>query len=101
MTPMEIHPEAVLELEQTLQWYQSQSIAAAQGFLKAIEEAFFKINESPRRFPKVDTHHRSCNLLKYPFQIIYRHDEEKQFVVAIVHAKRRPGYWRSRFPVAP
>ena len=35
-------------------------------------------------------------LKKFPFRIVYRSIGDRVLVVAIAHAKRRPGYWRDR-----
>lgn len=96
MIEIEFHPEATQELEQAAAWYQERSDAAAKGFALAVDAAVNKISQKPERFPRVDQRHRASNLTKYPFQIIYRKEGEKIYVIAVAHAKRRPGYWRFR-----
>jgi len=89
-------PEATRELEASADWYAEQSSAAAHGFAIAVDTALRKIEENPERFLKVDRRHHACSLERYPFQIVFRHDGSTIYVVAIAHAKRRPGYWRAR-----
>jgi len=96
MIKIEFHPEATQELEQSAAWYQEKSNAAAKGFALAVDAAVNKISREPERFPRVDQRHQACNLTTYPFQIIYRQEGEAIYVIAVAHAKRRPGYWRSR-----
>ena len=96
MTVIDFHPEATLELEQSATWYQERSDAAAKGFALAADAAINQISKTPERFPRVDQQHRACNLTKYPFQIIFRQNGERIYIVAVAHAKRRPDYWRVR-----
>jgi hypothetical protein len=35
-------------------------------------------------------------LRKFPYLIVYRQAEEGIEIVALVHGRRRPGYWRER-----
>ncbi|MDA1052064.1 MAG: type II toxin-antitoxin system RelE/ParE family toxin [Planctomycetota bacterium] len=93
---IDFHPEATLELEESADWYAEQSQVAARGFALSVDRALKRISSDPERYPKVDQVHRSCNLARYPFQIIFRRNESLITVIAIAHAKRRPGYWRNR-----
>ena len=45
-------------------------------------------------WPRVE--HRACPVKRFPFRIVYRVVEGSVLVVAIAHAKRRPGYWKNR-----
>ncbi len=101
MIPIEIHPEASEELEQAVRWYQVRSIRAARRFVLAVDDAIHKIRETPNRFFQIDRRHRACNLSKFPFQIVFRDDDQKIVVIAVAHAKRRPSYWRHRSPTQP
>jgi plasmid stabilization system protein ParE len=96
MATIDFHPEAFDELEASAEWYLRRSEMAAKGFAVAVESALQKISDDPDRFPRVGHRCRACNLLSYPFQIVFRDDVERIFVVAVAHAKRRPGYWRGR-----
>ena len=101
MLRLELHPEATRELDDAATWYLTRSGVAAKGFALAVDVAIGKIRNDPDRFPRVDRRHRACNLENYPFQIIFRRNDERLFVVAVAHAKRRPGYWRSRLTGSP
>jgi len=35
-------------------------------------------------------------LHRFPFSIVYLDDPEVLTIVAVAHAKRKPGYWRRR-----
>lgn len=101
MLRIDFHPEATREVEDAAAWYLTRSDVAAKGFALAVDVAIGRISNDPDRFPRVDRRHRACNLENYPFQIIFRRHDEGLFVIAVAHAKRRPGYWRSRSAGSP
>ena len=37
-----------------------------------------------------------CPVKRFPFRIVFRVVENRILVVAVAHAKRRPGYWKDR-----
>jgi hypothetical protein len=34
--------------------------------------------------------------MRFPYGVIYRASKDRVDVIAIMHLKRRPGYWKSR-----
>jgi len=93
---VDFHPAATQELEKSADWYAERSLDAARGFAIEVDAALRKIEGDPARFPHIDERHQVCGVDRYPFQIVYRNDRGRLFVVAIAHAKRRPNYWRGR-----
>lgn len=93
---VDFHPEATAELEQSAGWYAERSGVAAQDFLVAVDLVITSIVDDPARFAKIDEVHRSSSVSRFPFQIVFRHDESRVVIIAVAHAKRRPGYWRQR-----
>ena len=90
------HPEATAELEASAGWYAERSPRAARDFCVAVDVALTSIEADPKRFVRIDDRHRSCSVRKFPFQIIFRCGDDRIHVIAVAHAKRRPGYWRDR-----
>lgn len=90
------HPEATVELEASADWYAERSPRAVRDFCVAVDVALASIEADPDRFVRIDDRHRSCSVQTFPFQIIFRHTEDRIHIVAVAHAKRRPGYWRDR-----
>lgn len=93
---VEFHPDATAELSESADWYAEHSSIAAQNFLVAIDVTVSSIVDDPARFAKIDSRHRSCSVAKFPFLIVFRHDHTLVEVIAVAHAKRRPGYWQGR-----
>jgi toxin ParE2 len=93
---IEFHPEAYAELEQSQAWYESQTAGLGGAFLDEFERAIDAIQESPSTWPAYEEGTQRFLLHRFPFAIIYRHDENTIQVLAVMHLHRRPGYWRHR-----
>jgi plasmid stabilization system protein ParE len=93
---IDLNPLAFEELKSSANWYSRRSPIAGQKFSIAVAEALKKISDDPDRFVKVDGRHCACRVLGFPFQIVFRIQENRVRVVAVAHAKRRLGYWKRR-----
>ncbi len=65
-------------------------------FLEAISRAIDRVSQSPGRWPRHLYDTRRYVLHKFPYSIIYIEILGGVKVIAIAHASRRPGYWKSR-----
>jgi plasmid stabilization system protein ParE len=68
----------------------------AQAFINAVEDAIFRIVESPTRWAVVDEDIRRCLTRKFPYGILYTIEEDYILIVAVMHCSREPGYWKER-----
>jgi plasmid stabilization system protein ParE len=93
---LEFHAGARRDFDQSFDWYARRSTRAATGFATAIDDAVAEIVENPERFPGTRAGCRYCSLKRYPFRIVFRHTHHRVVIVAVAHAKRRPGYWSKR-----
>jgi len=65
------HPEALAEYSDAVQYYAEQRTEIAQAFINAIEDAIFRIKESPNRYATIDEDIRRCMTKKFPYGILY------------------------------
>jgi len=93
---IEFLSEALEEFDEAFDWYAARSHAAAIGFASALEAVLDNIVSTLERFAKTYAKCRYGPLHRYPFCVVYYLHKNRITVVAIAHAKRRPGYWRSR-----
>ncbi|WP_428308607.1 type II toxin-antitoxin system RelE/ParE family toxin [Lacipirellula sp.] len=92
------HSEATAELEEALAWYAVRSPDAERKFAFAIDATLTQLAAAPERFAEVLPEVRGITVEKFPYQIVYRLVGETAVVLAVSHAKRRPGYWKRREP---
>ncbi len=84
------------EFDEAFNWYAARSHGAAIGFASALDHAIDKILADPKRFGRTYAKCQYCKLDRYPYCVIYFRADSEITIVAVAHAKRRPGYWRKR-----
>lgn len=101
MLPFRLLRQAERELDLARKWYDEQRYGLGLVFFDAYEDAVRHAQEFPdagsvisdaelsrtvRRFP----------LRGFPFHLVVSVVDETLVVIAIAHAKRKPGYWFER-----
>jgi plasmid stabilization system protein ParE len=96
LKPVRVLHQAEAEADKAFDWYEGQSESAASGFAAELRDAFLKIRKNPKLYPAYlhGTQHRILN--RYPFSVVYRELLDVIQIIAVAHAKRRPGYWKKR-----
>jgi toxin ParE1/3/4 len=90
------HEEASLEYDGAVEWYLERSDLTASKFVDAISRGMDMIVEAPHRWPAGSHGTRRFLLQRFPFAIVYRELPTAIQVLAIAHARRKPGYWKQR-----
>ncbi|MEP6636139.1 MAG: type II toxin-antitoxin system RelE/ParE family toxin [Acidobacteriota bacterium] len=93
---LEVHPEALSELERAKAWYDGQRPGLGESFFQEITAAISRIREAPDTWPEYRRGTRRFLVHRFPFAVIYSQRSTGLLVVAVMHLKRRPGYWTSR-----
>lgn len=96
MKTVSVHPEAEAETEGAFEWYWARSERAALGFNAELRDAFNTLQESPQACAPYGRGTRRVLLHRYPYFIVFRELPRTIQILAVAHAKRRPGYWRGR-----
>jgi toxin ParE1/3/4 len=90
------HPDAASELQGAYDWYLRRSEPSALALALEIDIAIERIAASPTRWPKLAGEIHRYLLKRFPFSLIYRIKHGEIQIVAVAHARRRPGYWQLR-----
>lgn len=93
---VDLHPEAIAEAQAAYRWYRNRNETAAEAFLAELDRAVEFISEGPMRWPVHIHGTRRFLLRRFPFGVVYRQVGEAVQVVAVAHARRKPGYWKDR-----
>ena len=91
-----VHPDAWSEIEAADDWYLQRSPEASASFMAAIYDAFERISDAPKRWPRYLFGTRRFVLHRFPFSISYLDGPSVVNFVAFAHSKRKPGYWKRR-----
>lgn len=93
---VQFHPEAVEEAAAAAQWYRERSTIAASAFLSEVDRAIESISERPEAWLPYMFGTRRFLLRRFPYFVVYRDAQESIQIVAVAHARRKPGYWKTR-----
>lgn len=91
-----VHPEAIAEARAAREWYHARNSEAAEAFMAELDRALQLLEEAPRGWPSYLAGTRRYLLRRFPFFLVCRETREGVQIVAVAHAKRRPGYWIGR-----
>jgi plasmid stabilization system protein ParE len=93
---LRIQAQARQEIDEAFDWYFKRSPEAADAFLTEIGAALKQIVSHPQLYPTYTKNTRRRLLEKYPYFVVFPAKKDMILIVAVTHAKRRPGYWRGR-----
>ena len=96
MKPVRVHPDAVAEADGAFEYLWDQSQSAALGFDAELRDAFSRLRSAPKMYAQYLHGTRRILLDRYPYSVVFRELPRKIEIIAIAHAKRRPGYWARR-----
>jgi plasmid stabilization system protein ParE len=90
------HPEASEEMLESAGFYESKSEGLGSDFLTAVEETTRRVLELPTLGRIERSNIRRRLVPGFPFAILYESHQDHIFIAAVMHQRRRPGYWRER-----
>ena len=88
--------EAREEMLEAAEYYESKAAGLGADFVSEVRRATQQVFSFPDAGSLVDAETRRCMVRRFPFGILYRIEPEQIVVVAVMHLRRRPGYWRDR-----
>jgi hypothetical protein len=92
-----LHPEAALEHEDQVAYYESRSSGLGRRYHAAFLSTVFRICDAPYRFKMVGTAGiRRVSMRGFPFAVFFREIDGIVQILAIAPHRRRPGYWTPR-----
>lgn len=98
---LRVLPEALVEIDETIAYYEEQQPGLGIAFFLEIEATLALATEMPGVGAPVHEAPEGQPIRKYvvhrfPFVVWVSDDGDDRVVVAVAHTRRRPGYWRHR-----
>jgi hypothetical protein len=90
------HSEAEDEFNAAIDYYESCEYGLGQDFALEVFSAIQKVINYPFAWPVVEEEVRRCFVNRFPFGIIYSIEQDEIFILALMHLRRRPDYWKDR-----
>lgn len=90
------HPDAEVEYVQAAEYYAAIDSSLGVRFYDEIERLIHQVRRQPDRFLRFSVPARRALSRQFPYSVVYLTEPDRIWIVAVMHAKRRPGYWRER-----
>jgi plasmid stabilization system protein ParE len=96
--PIRTNELASDEFREAVRWYEATRSGLGGEFFDAVAATVSLLETHPEIGTTIsaDGQTRRVLVARFPYQIVYRLRPTEIVIVAIAHAKRRPGYWKSR-----
>lgn len=90
--------EAQIDMDEIFEWYEAQKQNLGLKFLGEFDKVISKIVLNPYYAFCIEKDARSASLKIFPYEVIYRIDEEKKQIriIAIIHQHRNPRWTLER-----
>jgi plasmid stabilization system protein ParE len=89
-------PEADLDAQYAIRWYDERSRELGDDFLRKVNECIASVEKSPERYPVVHRQMRRALVERFPYEVIYEIENDEIIVHAIYHCARDPEVWKRR-----
>jgi len=93
------HAAAYEEMLEAARWYEKEA-ALGEPYLAAVERAVRQLQERPVGLlvPGLDPKLRVRRVFvqTFPYAVVFVDAGDEFIIVAVMHLRRRPGYWKKR-----
>lgn len=90
------HEDAEEEYASAAVYYERQVEDLGERFIEQVEATLARVLSAPLRPRCFENACRKLHVNRFPYALIYRVKADELQILALTHAKRRPGYWRER-----
>lgn len=90
------HPEAETEFLAAIDWYEERSVGWGTDFAAEIHAAIQRAIAMPLAWPRIDGDIRRVLAHRFPYGVLYAIDGRSIYILAVMHLRRQPDYWRAR-----
>jgi len=91
-----IHPEADTEFAEAVRYYAEIDPQLGCRFYREIERLIRAACDHPDCYFRFSPPARRVLSHEFPYSVVYLEQLDRVWIVAVMHSKRRPGYWRKR-----
>jgi toxin ParE1/3/4 len=90
------HPEAEAEFIDAIEYYEKHERGLGYDFSIEVHYAIQNIITYPTAWPILEDDIHRCLVNRFPFGVIYSIEKDKIFILAVMHLRRHPDYWKHR-----
>lgn len=90
--------QATEDFQTAVDYYNSERPGLGYEFANEIRTTLARINSFPEVWPVIDNGIRKCIVKRFPYALIYSIQNDLIVIIAVMHMKRKPGYWDNKKP---
>ena len=90
------HPEARQELRAAGQFYEGETVGLGRDLVQEVRAALGRLVEWPASGTPDGNDIRRVVLARFPFTVVYQVLDDAVEIVAVMHQRQEPGYWKHR-----
>jgi toxin ParE1/3/4 len=91
-----LHPDALQEFEEAVEHYLALSPDTASRFVDEFEAAVAFVRRNPEAAARIEGNVKRWNFRRFPYALIYQVVDNRLVILAVMHGRRDPDYWKSR-----
>ena len=98
MHNVDVHPDVYAEMEHSRAWYEERADGLGTEFLVEVDRSIETVREAPMIWPCGDEERgiRRYFVHRFPYGVVYRVSNQIIQIIAVMHLRRHPDYWRGR-----
>jgi len=95
---LKIDQEALLDIQEIIEWYNGQAQGIGVSFLKQITSQINSLKKTPFIYSNRYADVRCMIIKKFPFMVHYKIDSSQKTIIifAVFHTSRNPKIWEER-----
>jgi toxin ParE1/3/4 len=94
--PVRFTPLASREVDLAAAFYEGRKDGLGAEFYERVDEAVNRIRENPEGYQKVYKSLRRCNLVQFPYALLFQVGPDNSLVIGCLHGHRKPEVARER-----
>ncbi|MFO0659158.1 MAG: type II toxin-antitoxin system RelE/ParE family toxin [Polyangiaceae bacterium] len=92
-----VHPQAAVDIEDAIAWYEQQRDGLGAVFLDELNRSFDLIARLPEQYRCIERNTRRALLRRFPYSVYFTvTDSQEAIVWAVLHQHRHPDTLRDR-----
>jgi plasmid stabilization system protein ParE len=90
------HPDAEAEFIAAGEFYEAQAAGLGLDFVTEVRHAARTVAAQPEIGHRFSKRLRRVLIRRFPYGLLYCVEAGAIFIIAVMHLRRRPGYWKGR-----
>jgi plasmid stabilization system protein ParE len=87
-----VQSEAIIEMQESFEWYETRRSGLGYEFIEEIEDGFEKLSQSPQHYSAVDQVYRKLRIRRFPYLIVFEIEDGKVVVIAVRRVSQEPRF---------